>query len=88
MNTHYAVITFSGDFDGDHPDEELRGRGPFITAIAAGPKSFCWEALAERTKAYPLRRGEEAEVLARDLEMIADQERAAEAYRRDLSDGQ
>lgn len=65
MNTHYAVVTFSGDFEGDHPDEDLRGHAPSLALIAAGPEEFCWEALRKWTDAHPLRRDEQAEVVAR-----------------------
>jgi hypothetical protein len=65
-NTHYAVIVFGGDPASEHPDPELRGRGPSLDLIAAGPAEFCWEALARWTAEHPLRLWEEAEVLARD----------------------
>lgn len=70
MNTHYAVRVFSGDPDGDHEDEELRGRGPTMTFVACGPEDACWTALARDTEARPLRKWEEAEVLARDPALV------------------
>lgn len=69
-NTHYAVLVFMGDLDGDHPDEALRGAGPSLTLIACGPEDFCWEALAEWAAKNLLRRGEEAEVVARHPSVI------------------
>lgn len=66
MNSHYAVLVFGGDPAGEHPDEELRGSGPAMTFIAAGPAEFCWEALGRWTGAHPLRLWETAEVLTRD----------------------
>lgn len=72
MNTHYGVIVFGGDFDDDHPDEALRGQAPSLTLIAAGPEEFCWQALSEWTSKHPLRRDEYAEVLSRDLQVVAD----------------
>lgn len=66
MNTHYAVLTFPGDFDNDHPDPELRGTGPSLTFIGTGPEDHCWEALRRWTADHPLRRDEAAEVLVRD----------------------
>lgn len=64
-NTHYAVLSFSGDPDEEHPDEELRGREPHLTLIAAGGEDFCWDALARWTAAHSLRMWEDAEVLER-----------------------
>lgn len=64
-NTHYAVLTFSGDPDGEHPNEELRGTGPSLTLIAAGDEDFCWKSLEAWTEKHPLRRGEDAEVVER-----------------------
>ncbi len=71
MNTHYAVITFSGDPNNEHPDEDLRGSHPLMERIACGSEDFCWLALARRTDRHPLRMWEEAEVLARDPIHIA-----------------
>lgn len=71
MNTHYAVVTFGGDPAGEHPDEELRGEEPRMTFIACGREAFCWEHLAHWTEAHPLRMWEEAEVLARDVGLVA-----------------
>lgn len=65
MNTHYAVLVFSGDYDNDNPDPELRGKGPDLTLIAAGPEEHCWTTLAEWTEKHGLRRDEHAEVLTR-----------------------
>lgn len=81
MNTHYALLAFSGDLDAEHPDEELNGRAPHLTMIAAGPEEFCWAALDRWLKKRPLRMWETAEVVARDLQMVADGETAAQAYR-------
>lgn len=68
-----GVIEFEGDFDGDHPDEELRGEGPSMHLIASSPitveedaEGFCWSALASWTESHPLRRGETAQVLRQD----------------------
>jgi hypothetical protein len=70
MTTHYAVIGFSGDPASEHPDDELRGRGPSLDLIACGPENFCWDALAKWTAEHPLRMWEEAEVLARDPALV------------------
>ena len=70
MNNHYAVIVFSGAPAGEHPDEELRGSGPRMELIAAGPEEFCWQALADWTAQHPLRMWEEAEVLARHPSVV------------------
>lgn len=70
MNTHYAVITFSGDLDETHPDEALRGQGPSMEFIAVGPEDFCWDALAEWTAKHPLLLWQEAEVLARHPSVV------------------
>lgn len=63
--THFGVIHFSGDFEGEHPDIELQGEPPHVDIIAAGDEDFCWKALAEWTADAPLRQWETAEVLAR-----------------------
>lgn len=65
MNTHFAVIHFSGDPAGEHPDETLRGSSPKLTLIAAGPERFCWDALNAWTAKNPLRMWETAEVVTR-----------------------
>lgn len=70
MNSHYGVIMFSGDPDEEHPDEELRGHGPFVELIVCGPEDFCWDALARYTAEHPLRMWEECEVLARDPALV------------------
>lgn len=70
MNTHYALIMFSGDPACEHPDPDLCGSGPTATFIAAGPEDFCWEALAGWTAKHPLRQWEEAEVVARHNSVI------------------
>lgn len=80
MNTHYALLIFGGDFDNDHPDEELRGHGPEMTMIAAGPEEFCWRALADWTAKRPLRRDESAEVVTRDPNVVADGQLAADTW--------
>lgn len=64
-NTHYAVLYFAGDFDNDHPDEELRGSSPSMTLLGAGDEAFCWKQCADWTAKHPLRRHEHAEVLLR-----------------------
>lgn len=66
MNSHYAVIAFSGDPAREHPDPELRGKAPHLRLIACGDESFCWAALTRWTAGHPLRRWETAEVLQRD----------------------
>jgi hypothetical protein len=73
MNTHYAVIAFSGDPAGEHPDEDLHGQEPSLDFIACGPEEFCWDALERQTDKHPLRMWEEAEVLARDPLLVAAQ---------------
>lgn len=70
MNTHYALIMFSGDPDEEHPDPDLRGTGPSATLIAAGPEDFCWETLTTWTAKHPLRQWEDAEVVARHQSVI------------------
>ena len=70
MNTHYGVISFSGDPAGEHKDEALRGHGPSLALIACGPEEFCWAMLATWTALHPLRRWEEAEVLARHSSVV------------------
>lgn len=70
MNTHYAVIVFSGDPAEEHPAEDLRGSGPSMTLIAAGSEEFCWTALAAWTAKHPLRMWEEAEVLTRHPSVV------------------
>ena len=69
-NTHYAVVTFSGDLASEHPDEELRGQSPHTQFIACGPEQFCWDALVNWTAQHGLRQWEEAEVLARDPAVV------------------
>lgn len=69
-NTHYGVIEFSGDPAEEHPDEELRGRGPSLQLIAAGPEDFCWDALTKWTEAHPLRMWETAEVVERHPSVV------------------
>jgi hypothetical protein len=80
VNTHYALVVFSGDFDGDHPDPDLRGTGPSATLVAAGPAAHCWKALAAWTERHPLRRDEAAEVVLRDLRLVGDEMVAADHY--------
>lgn len=70
MNTHYAVIAFSGDPAEEHPDPELRGQGPSLDLVACGPEEFCWTALDKWTRAHPLRMWEEAEVLERHKSVV------------------
>lgn len=54
--THYALLIFGGDFDDDHPNEELRGSHPRIEFLGAGDEEFCWRAIAQWTEKIPLRR--------------------------------
>jgi hypothetical protein len=68
--THYAVLAFSGDPDGEHPNPELNGTGPSLTLIAAGPEDFCWEQLANWTAKHPLCMWEDAEVLERHPSVV------------------
>jgi hypothetical protein len=70
MNTHYGVIMFSGDPDGEHPAEELRGHGPSLDLIACGSADYCWVALRRWTENHPLREWENVEVLERDLASV------------------
>lgn len=70
MNTHYALLVFGGDLDGDHPDPVLRGCGPRVELIAAGPADHCWSALEQWTATNPLRRDETAEVVGRDPALV------------------
>jgi hypothetical protein len=69
VNTHYAILVFDGDPAGEHPDLELRGRGPHLTLIGSGSEDFCWSAIAEWTGEHPLRHCEHAEVVARSPDM-------------------
>lgn len=69
-NTHYGVLTFSGDPDNEHPDEELRGTGPHLELIAAGDEESCWRSLAKWTETHPLRLWEDAEVLERHPSVV------------------
>lgn len=73
MNTHYGVVSFSGDPASEHPDETLRGSGPILELIACGPEQFCWEALDRWTSAHPLRLWEEVEVLERHPSMLSNE---------------
>lgn len=84
MNTHYAVITFSGDPACEHDDPELNGSAPWMTLIAAGPEKFCWDALAAYTERHPLREWEEAEVVQRDPHVVRIQKERADAYLQQL----
>jgi hypothetical protein len=81
VNTHYAVVTFSGDPAGEHPDEELRGRAPHLSLVACGPEEFCWDSLTKWTERHPLRMWEEGEVLVRDPALAAAGPVRAAAYR-------
>lgn len=64
MNSHRAVIEFSGDPDGEHPDPELRGQSPLMTLIASGDEIFCWQQLRKYTQNHPLRTWEKGFILA------------------------
>ena len=70
MNTHYALIMFSGDPANEHPDADLRGQAPSATFIAAGPEQFCWDSLTQWTAKHPLRMWEEAEVVERHSSVV------------------
>jgi hypothetical protein len=72
VNTHYAVVVFEGDPGGEHPDPELRGRGPRLTLIGSGSADFCWAVIGRWTSTHPLRRSEHAEVVARSPEMLTE----------------
>jgi hypothetical protein len=65
MNSHYAVVVFSGDPANEHPNEELRGHAPCMDLIACGDEAFCWDSLSRWTTTHPLRMWETAEVLVR-----------------------
>jgi len=69
-NTHYAVIAFSGDPAGEHPDESLRGTHPSLTLIACGNEQFCWRSLEQWTAKHPLRMWEDAEVVERHPSVV------------------
>jgi hypothetical protein len=64
-NTHYAILVFSGDPGSEHPDPDLRGRGPQLILIGSGSEEFCWSAITDWTRKHPLRQFEHAEVVAR-----------------------
>lgn len=65
MNTHYALLVWEGDFDGDHPDPSRNGTAPDVSLLACGGEDFCWEACEEWTEKQPLLRGESIEVVVR-----------------------
>lgn len=67
MNTHYAVIYFSGDPAGEHPDSDLNGQAPHLNFIGSGDEEFCWRAVNNWTEKHPLRTWEHAEVLTRTM---------------------
>jgi hypothetical protein len=84
VNTHYAVIVFSGDPASEHEDEELRGHAPSLRMVACGSEDFCWDALVNWVVAHPLRKWEDGEVLAREPEKVnADLMRAVVSPRED-----
>jgi hypothetical protein len=60
MNTHYAVIYFSGDPAGEHPDSDLNGQAPHLNFIGSGDEEFCWRAVNNWTEKHPLRTWEHA----------------------------
>lgn len=66
LNTHYALVVFSGDPDEEHPDPALRGRGPHVEMVACGTEAFCWDAIARWTARHPLQMWQTAEVVVRD----------------------
>ena len=81
------MIYFDGDLSDDgHPGPDLHGRGPFLTLVAAGSELTCWQALQAWTEQHPLRPGESAEILQRDLDVV--QARMMLAPRPDLPRGQ
>ena len=69
-NTHYAVVSFSGDPSNEHPDPDLNGRGPHLDLIASGSEQFCWDALAAWTLKHPIREWQAAEVLERHATVV------------------
>lgn len=69
-NTHYAVVVFGGDPGAEHPDEELRGRGPHLELIACGSESFCWEHVSVWVGNHPLQDWQTVEVLMRDPAVV------------------
>lgn len=79
MNTHYAVIVFSGDPSGEHPCPELNGSSPTMSMIASGNEEFCWNSIARWTAKNPLRMWEKAEILARH-ESVAGSTQTSEAH--------
>jgi len=82
MNSHYGVIMFGGDPAEEHDDPDLRGHGPSMEFICAGPEQFCWDSLAAWTAKHPLRLWEEAEVLTRDPSVVRTEETPDEFRRR------
>lgn len=71
MNTHYAVVVFTGDPGAEHPDPELNGRAPHLELIACGPEEFCWKAAREWVGTHPLKMWQSIEVLRRDVEILS-----------------
>lgn len=65
-NTHYAVVSFSGDPAEEHPDDKLCGQAPHLELIACGSEEFCWQAAIEWTAKHPLQMWQEVEILSRD----------------------
>lgn len=80
-NTHYAVVTFSGDPCNEHPDPDLRGRSPFLEFIAAGDEAFCWRAVGSWVAKHPLSAWQTVEVLTRNPDVVTDEQTTAQAYR-------
>lgn len=81
MNTHYGVVVFSGDPDGEHDDPDLNGHSPSIMLICSGSKQFCWDSMTTWTAKHPLRKWEYVEVLAKDSQVVgADWKAIAEQY--------
>lgn len=78
MNTHYGLLVFLGDFDGDHPDEARRGCAPSLEFLAAGPEQFCWDSVGKYVLERGLQRDELVEVVTRDPLLVAQQTVAAE----------
>lgn len=79
MNTHYAVIAFSGDPAEEHADPALKGQPPHLQFIAAGDEDFCWKVLGDWTAKHPLGEWQDCEVLMRDLEVVAAQYQQGQA---------
>jgi hypothetical protein len=65
MNTHYGLLIYIGDLDGDYD-----GRDPEVKLIAQGDEAWCWQALQRWTATHGLRPLETAEVVKRDPKLV------------------